>query len=212
MVLPVLFSHCLDIFLEATYCCRLRYWEDDIRVEVVARGKRDSALWPGYLTSCSVCYFAVSKISMAGNILQADTVVAKMLDNCVRNGFLLSSSFRITLVQEEEAELRWVLLGRLLYEFLRPPEPYADFMHNLSKLPASIVKCFDSLRKFVKFEEPTMVVLHLDETNILNESTLERLDRIAAEMLFDSNLFFVVIQTGVRAAMMEVLIHEMRSF
>ncbi len=149
---------------------------------------------------------------MAGNNLQPGTVVAKMLDNCVRTGFMLSSSFRIALVKEEEAEMRWVLLGRLLYEFLRPSEPYAKFLHNLSKLPASIVDCFDSLRKFVKFEEPTMVVLHLDETNILNESSLERLDRIAAEMLFDSNLFFVVIQTGVRTAMMEVRVHETRLF
>jgi len=149
---------------------------------------------------------------MSGNNLQAGSDVAKMLDNCVRNGLLLSASLKIPLIEKEKADLRWVLLGRLLYELLRPKEAYPTFMLKLSRLPASIVDCFNSLRKFVKFEEPTMVVLHFDETKVLNESTLEVMDRCALESFFDSNVFFVVIQTGVRTAMMQVLPDVTRTF
>ena len=108
-------------------------------------------------------------------------------------------------MKEELLELRWALLGRLLYALLHPDESYPEFLHHLSKLPASIRACFDSLLKHFLVQRPTMIVLHLDETNVLDATTLESLDRIAAEMVFESNIFFVVIQTGVRTAMMQVL-------
>ncbi len=108
------------------------------------------------------------------------------------------------LEKEEKSNTRWILLGRLLFDLLRPSDSYTTFLRRLSTVDATIMACFESLRKFMKIASPTMIVLHLDETNTMDENTLEQIDRVAAEMLLESDIFFLVMQTGVRTTMMRV--------
>src|SRR5436190_2055676 len=93
---------------------------------------------------------------LLGNNLATSSEVAKMLINAVRSGLLLSTSFRVELAAEERQDLRWALLGRLLYDLLRPSEPYSKFVRKLSSVPSSIVDCFNSLQKCLKLAGPLM--------------------------------------------------------
>jgi hypothetical protein len=51
---------------------------------------------------------------------------------------------------------------------------------------------------------PTMVVLHLDETNTSDQGYLTSIDRAVARLAKESDYFFVFVQTGVKTTMMNV--------
>jgi hypothetical protein len=102
----------------------------------------------------------------------------------------------------EQDEPDTLLLARLAYGFMQPKEKYDDF---LPRFPSgSLTSLLNALVLRCKLRTPTMVVIHLDETNTISPEFLEKVDRAAANMLCTSDYFFVLVQTGVRSTMMQV--------
>jgi len=110
-----------------------------------------------------------------------------LLSNCISNGLIISVSFLVNLQPKEQKNARQFLLGRLIHQYIYPDTDYALFCENF---PTATLKDFmDLIIEKYKLKTPTMIVLHVDETNISNTDFLERMDREAAEILYSSDIF-----------------------
>lgn len=136
--------------------------------------------------------------------LPLDSPLVELLENCIENGLILSTSLASLADETETKNPQNWLLARLCYHFLRPKEAYSDFLRRFPSDPGSLTTLFNSLIPRCKLQTPTMVVFHLDETNTADESLLERIDRAVTNLFGDSDFFFVFVQTGVRTTIMEV--------
>eukprot|EP01125_Pyxidicula_operculata_P023111 TRINITY_DN981_c0_g1_i10.p1 TRINITY_DN981_c0_g1~~TRINITY_DN981_c0_g1_i10.p1 ORF type:complete len:416 (+),score=49.38 TRINITY_DN981_c0_g1_i10:177-1424(+) len=137
-----------------------------------------------------------------GNHLPSSSPVVEMLNNCVCNGLVVSVSLYVeSIFAQEETDLRMFFLGRLVYKYLQPKESYLQFLRRFSV--CTLTELMDSIVKKFKLKTPTMIVFHVDETNVMEQQFLEKLDRAAASLLYESNYFFVFVQTGVRSTLMK---------
>eukprot|EP01124_Arcella_intermedia_P034008 TRINITY_DN8336_c0_g1_i10.p1 TRINITY_DN8336_c0_g1~~TRINITY_DN8336_c0_g1_i10.p1 ORF type:complete len:554 (+),score=91.21 TRINITY_DN8336_c0_g1_i10:911-2572(+) len=141
-------------------------------------------------------------IKKEGNYIPSDSPLVELLSNCISNGLIISTSFVDTILDAERREATLFLLGRIAHQFLCPQEIYSEF---LKKFPSSrsLNELMDVLISTCKLKTPTMMVLHVDETNMSPPDFLEALDRAATDILFHSHIFLVLIQTGVKSTPME---------
>ena len=127
--------------------------------------------------------------------------LAELLCNCVTNGLIVSTSFNSTIAGLEEYDASFLLRARFLSEYFCISR---DSVYTFPINAGGISEIMKAITSRYKLALPTMIVLHLDETNILSKDYLKEIDCAAASMLHDSDIFFVVVQTGVKSLMMEV--------
>lgn len=140
---------------------------------------------------------------------KVDAPVPHLLQNCLSNGFIASVSLAEGLRPKEKTSLFTFILARLAFGIINPKERYDKFLKkfppetSLDDLINAITGRCASLG--FQLRTPTMVVLHIDETNaISNKEFLVDLNRALSSLIFASDIFFLAVQTGVRSAFMTV--------